>query len=85
MVKERVMQKKKSCDILAEKIITIWELYAYSNAKNDWIINEALKKSVVSLGEIYIPDIELTVYQMTNSHKRILLKELQKVAKQMTL
>lgn len=79
------MKKKKTCDILAKRIITIWELYAYSNTKNDWIINEALKKCVVSLGEIYIPDIELTVYQMTNSHKRILLKELQKVAKQMTL
>lgn len=79
------MKKKKTCDILTNKIISIWELYAYSNSTNDRIINDTLEKCVVKLGEIYMPDIDLTVYQMTNSHKRILLKELEKTAEKMTL
>ena len=78
------MNKKKTCDILTEKIIDIWELCAYSNGHNDALINDILENCVNELNEVYMSyDIYMTVYQMTNSHKRILLRKMRIAAARM--
>ena len=48
------MNKKKTCDILTEKIIDIWELCAYSNGHNDALINDILENCVNDLNEVYM-------------------------------
>lgn len=78
------MNKKKTCDILTEKIIDIWELCAYSNGHNDALINDILENCVNDLNEVYMSyDIYMTVYQMTNSHKRICLRKMRIAAERM--
>lgn len=78
------MKEKKTCDILTEKIMNIWEVCAYSNGHNDRLINDVLENCVLELGEIYMSyDLYLTVYQMTNAHKRILLKKMRIAAERM--
>lgn len=80
------MEKKKTCDILTEKIMDIWERCAFSNGHNDRLINDLLEDCVITLGEVYMGnDIYLTVYQMTNSHKRTLLKKMKIAAERMGL
>lgn len=78
------MNKKKTCDLLTEKIIDVWELCVFSNGHNDALINDVLENCVNDLNEVYMSyDIYMTVYQMTNSHKRILLEKMRVAAERM--
>jgi hypothetical protein len=53
--------------------------------KYDSIINDVLEKCVLELGEVYDPmDLTLTVYQMTNAHKRVLYDKMKQTVEQLS-